>query len=104
MLGATGSVGQRFILLLALHPHFTLTAVGASPRNAGKKYSDAVKWKQSLPMSKELGDLVLKNCSAEEFKDEVDVVFSGLDSDVAQDTGELDLFCPQHVFFVGRAF
>jgi aspartate-semialdehyde dehydrogenase len=39
-------------------------------------------------MSKELGDLVLKNCSAEEFKDEVDVVFSGLDSDVAQDTGE----------------
>lgn len=38
-------------------------------------------------MSKELGDLVLKNCSAEEFKDEVDVVFSGLDSDVAQDTG-----------------
>ena len=89
MLGATGSVGQRFILLLALHPHFTLTAVGASPRNAGKKYSDAVKWKQSMPMSKELGDLVLKNCSAEEFKDEVDVVFSGLDSDVAQDTGEL---------------
>jgi hypothetical protein len=38
-------------------------------------------------MSRELGDLVLKNCSAEEFKDEVDVVFSGLDSDVAQDTG-----------------
>ena len=62
--------------------------MGASPRNAGKKYKDAVKWKQSLPMSKELGDLVLKNCSAEEFKDEVDVVFSGLDSDVAQDTGE----------------
>lgn len=62
--------------------------MGASPRNAGEKYKDAVKWKQSLPMSKELGDLVLKNCSAEEFKDEVDVVFSGLDSDVAQDTGE----------------
>ena len=27
VLGATGSVGQRFILLLALHPHFTLHAV-----------------------------------------------------------------------------
>jgi aspartate-semialdehyde dehydrogenase len=62
--------------------------VGASPRSAGKKYRDAVKWKQSLPMSKELGDLVVKSCTAEEFKDEVDVVFSGLDSDVAQDTGE----------------
>lgn len=88
VLGATGSVGQRFILLLALHPHFKLTAVGASPRSAGKKYKDAVKWKQSVPMSKELGDLVVKNCKADEFKDEVDIIFSGLDSDVAEETGE----------------
>ncbi|KAF2156439.1 aspartate-semialdehyde dehydrogenase [Myriangium duriaei CBS 260.36] len=82
VLGATGSVGQRFILLLALHPHFTLHAVGASERSAGKKYKDAVKWKQALPMSKELGDLVVKKCTPEEFKD-CDLVFSGLDSDVA---------------------
>ncbi|KAK5164377.1 aspartate-semialdehyde dehydrogenase [Saxophila tyrrhenica] len=86
VLGATGSVGQRFILLLALHPHFKLTAVGASSRSAGKKYRDAAKWKQSQPMSKELGELVVKNCTPEEFKDEVDVVFSGLDSDVAGET------------------
>lgn len=38
VLGCTGSVGQRFILLLALHPHFELHAVGASERSAGKKY------------------------------------------------------------------
>ena len=38
-------------------------------------------------MSKELGELVVKNCSPEEFEGEVDVVFSGLDSDVAGDTG-----------------
>lgn len=87
MLGATGSVGQRFILLLAQHPHFQLTAVGASPRSAGKKYRDAVKWKQSMPMSKALGDLVVKECKPESFKDEVDVVFSGLDSDVAGEAG-----------------
>lgn len=89
VLGATGSVGQRFILLLALHPHFTLTAVGASPRSAGKKYRDAVKWKQSLPMSQQLGELVVKECTPEAFKDEVDIVFSGLDSDVAGDAGML---------------
>ncbi|KAG9831404.1 hypothetical protein KCU77_g13166, partial [Aureobasidium melanogenum] len=69
VLGATGSVGQRFILLLALHPHFTLHAVGASERSAGKKYKDAVKWKQSLPMSKELGELVVRKCTPEEFAD-----------------------------------
>jgi len=86
VLGATGSVGQRFILLLALHPHFTLTAVGASPKSAGKKYRDAVRWKQATPMSQELGELVVKDCTPEAFKDEVDIVFSGLDSDVAQDT------------------
>lgn len=80
-------MGQRFILLLALHPHFQLTAVGASPKSAGKKYKDAVKWKQGGPMSKELGELVVKECKPEEFKDEVDIVFSGLDSDVAGDTG-----------------
>ncbi|KZF26664.1 aspartate-semialdehyde dehydrogenase [Xylona heveae TC161] len=86
VLGCTGSVGQRFILLLALHPHFKLHAVGASSRSAGKKYKDAVKWKQSLPMSKEIGELVVKECKAEEFKD-CDLIFSGLDSDVA---GEIE--------------
>ncbi|KAF2757361.1 aspartate-semialdehyde dehydrogenase [Pseudovirgaria hyperparasitica] len=84
VLGATGSVGQRFILLLALHPHFTLHAVGASERSADKKYKDAVRWKQALPMSKELGELVVRRCTPEEFKD-CDLVFSGLDSDVAGD-------------------
>jgi aspartate-semialdehyde dehydrogenase len=84
VLGATGSVGQRFILLLALHPHFTLHAVGASERSAGKKYKDAVKWKQSLPMSKQLGELVVRKCTPDQFAD-CDMVFSGLDSDVAGD-------------------
>ncbi|EMC97864.1 hypothetical protein BAUCODRAFT_86008 [Baudoinia panamericana UAMH 10762] len=83
VLGATGSVGQRFILLLALHPHFSLTVVGASSRSAGKKYKDAVRWKQSLPMSKELGELVVTECRPEEFVGNCDLVFSGLDSDVA---------------------
>lgn len=86
MLGCTGSVGQRFILLLALHSHFRLRAVGASSRSAGKKYKDAVRWKQNIPMSKELGELVVKECKAEEFQD-CDLIFSGLDSDVAGDIG-----------------
>ncbi|KAF2805230.1 aspartate-semialdehyde dehydrogenase [Mytilinidion resinicola] len=84
VLGATGSVGQRFILLLTLHPHFVLHAVGASERSAGKKYRDAVKWKQALPFTPQIGDLVVKKCTPEEFKD-CDVVFSGLDSATAGD-------------------
>jgi aspartate-semialdehyde dehydrogenase len=38
-------------------------------------------------MSKELGELVVKKCTPEEFA-ECDIVFSGLDSDVAGDVGE----------------
>jgi aspartate-semialdehyde dehydrogenase len=88
VLGATGSVGQRFILLLALHPHFVLHAVGASERSAGKKYKDAVRWKQSIPFTERIGNLIVKKCVPEEFAD-CDLVFSGLDSDVAGDVGTM---------------
>jgi aspartate-semialdehyde dehydrogenase len=86
-LGCTGSVGQRFILLLAQHPHFELVALGASTRSAGKKYKDAVKWKQAFPMGKHVEELVVKECKSSEFK-ECDIVFSGLDADVAGDIGK----------------
>lgn len=88
VLGATGSVGQRFILLLAEHPTLTLHAVGASQRSAGKTYKDAVRWKQARPMSKELANLQVRECKAAEFQD-CDLVFSGLDSDVAGHVGKL---------------
>jgi aspartate-semialdehyde dehydrogenase len=80
VLGATGSVGQRFILLLALHPHLDLQAVGASERSAGKKYKDAVRWKQAHPMTDRIGELVVRLCKTEDFQD-CDLIFSGLDSD-----------------------
>lgn len=38
-------------------------------------------------MSRELGDLVVKECKAEEFMD-CDLIFSGLDSSVAGEIGE----------------
>ncbi len=84
MLGATGSVGQRFILLLADSQILELHALGASSRSAGKKYKDAVRWKQIRPMSMRLAELEVRECKAENFKD-CDLVFSGLDSDVAGD-------------------
>lgn len=81
-----GSVGQRFILLLADHPTLHLQAVGASSRSAGKKYKDAVRWKQARPMSADLANLVVRECKASNFSD-CDLVFSGLDSDVAGEVG-----------------
>lgn len=86
LLGATGAVGQAFLLLLADHPTLSIHAVGASSRSAGKLYKDAVRWKQARPMSKELANLEVRECTASNFQD-CDLVFSGLDSDVAGDVG-----------------
>lgn len=86
VLGCTGSVGQRFVLLLAQHPTLRLHALGASSRSAGRPYRDAVRWKQARPMDAAVADMVVRECRAAEFAD-CDVVFSGLDADVAGDIG-----------------
>ncbi|RPB24050.1 aspartate-semialdehyde dehydrogenase [Terfezia boudieri ATCC MYA-4762] len=87
VLGCTGSVGQRFILLLSQHPTFVLHAIGASSRSAGKKYSQATRWKQAHAIPEEVKDMVVRDCKAVNFED-CDVVFSGLDADVA---GEIEM-------------
>jgi len=59
LLGATGSVGQRFVTLLAGHPLFRLTAVTASERSAGRTYGEATRWVQSRPIPDEVAELVV---------------------------------------------
>lgn len=86
VLGATGTVGQRFITLLSAHPWFVIDALGASSRSAGKPYSKAVKWKQSTPIPSAVREVGVVDCVPEHFKD-CAIVFSGLDADVAGDIG-----------------
>ena len=52
VIGATGMVGQRFMLLLANHPWFNVTVLAASARSAGKTYAQAVdgKWAFETPI------------------------------------------------------
>ncbi len=52
VIGATGMVGQRFLTLLENHPYFEVTALVASPRNAGKTYVEALdgRWKMTTPL------------------------------------------------------
>ncbi len=44
ILGATGTVGQRFIQLLEDHPWFEVTWLAASDRSTGKRFRDAASW------------------------------------------------------------
>ena len=80
VLGATGSVGQRFIQLLENHPWFEVKEVAASERSAGKPYKEAVNWVQSTPIPESVKNLTVKNC---EPGLESKVTFSGLDSSIA---------------------
>ncbi len=61
IIGATGMVGQRFATILENHPWFTVTALAASSRSAGKTYKEAVKtWKiNTAPMPKSMEDMIV---------------------------------------------
>lgn len=87
ILGATGTVGQRFILLLAAHPFFVIDALGASQRSAGKAYAKAVAWKQTQPIPSIVRDMIIHECQPEHFH-KCAIVFSGLDADVAGSIGK----------------
>ena len=82
IIGATGMVGQRFALLLADHPWFTVTALAASKRSAGKTYEEAVKnrWAMTDPIPGNLKDIVIKDASdVQSVVSEVDFVFCAVD-------------------------
>jgi len=61
VIGATGMVGQRFLMLLDGHPYFEVAAVIASPRNAGKTYEEAVegRWKMTSPIPEQYKKMVI---------------------------------------------
>lgn len=79
VIGATGMVGQRFMLLLKDHPWFDLQVLAASPRSAGKRYEDAIgsKWCMDEPIPERFKDIIVKDATADidEIAKSVDFVF-----------------------------
>ena len=80
VLGATGSVGQRFIQLLANHPWFRVHEVVASDRSAGKPYGAAADWRLETLVPDDVAALSVQALGGEL---ESRLLFSGLDSSVA---------------------
>ena len=85
ILGATGTVGQRFIQLLEGHPQFEVTALAASDRSAGKPFAEACAWKLTGSIPKTVGEIVVQPI---EPPLDCDLVFSSLPSSVARETEE----------------
>ena len=78
ILGATGMVGQRFILILENHPYFEVTCLAASPSSAGKYYKDALKkwnFKESIPHRVENMRVLDATADMRKIASEVDLCF-----------------------------
>ncbi|MBA3259317.1 MAG: aspartate-semialdehyde dehydrogenase [Gemmatimonadales bacterium] len=80
VLGATGTVGQKFVQLLAEHPWFELAAVAASAASAGKRYGEVVRWREQIPLPDRIGALTVRECAPPL---PGPIVFSALDAEAA---------------------
>ena len=80
ILGATGTVGQKFVRLLADHPWFEIAAVAASSASAGKRYGDVVRWREQAVLPARIAELTVAECAPPL---PGAVAFSALDADVA---------------------
>jgi len=91
VVGATGIVGQQFLVALKDHPWIEVAALAASERSAGQSYvkaitdqaSGAVRWFCDEPPVEEVMDMSVVN-AAELKLDNVDVVFSAIESGPAK--------------------
>ena len=80
VLGATGTVGQKFVRLLADHPWFQIASVAASSASAGRSYNEAVRWREPTPLPSEIGTMRVSECAPPL---PGVIVFSALDADAA---------------------
>src|SRR5215475_6191680 len=91
VLGATGAVGQEFVMSLNKHPWFELTEIASSARSAGKIYADALRdpvsgilrWHNPESVPEYIQDMVISRID-DINPDKFDLIFTALNSDDAQ--------------------
>lgn len=86
VLGATGMVGQRALMLLQNHPWFEVAGLAASPRSAGKRYHQACTWRLEGSRYAGFGDMMVHTCDPASFASLTPkgIALSALDSDTAK--------------------
>ena len=85
VIGATGMVGQRFLLIPQNHPLFEVAALAASGRSAGKTYAEAVagKWAFGCPVPEKYAGLTVLDAEndIDKIAETVDFVFCAVNMD-----------------------
>ncbi len=82
ILGATGTVGQRFIQLLEQHPWFEVAWLAASDRSAGKAYAEAVRWNLSTPLPEQIARMQVSPAAPD--ANTPKLIFAALDAKAAR--------------------
>lgn len=95
VLGATGTVGQRFISLLAGHPWFQLTALTTSDAKAGRRYGDVVGWHLPAALPEAVADMRLEQTRPEL---DAEICFSAIPNDGAEEPEAALARTGHHVF------
>ena len=83
ILGATGTVGQRFIQLLEGHPWFEIQWLAASDRSAGKTYAQAAKWNLNTPLPERIAGMQVS--PATPYAGTPQLIFAALDAAAAKE-------------------
>ena len=88
ILGATGTVGQKFITLLENHPWFEIKCLAASENSAGKTFKEAVrnKWSMKQEIPDYLSEMKVLNAvtDAKIIASSVDFVFCAINMNKEQ--------------------
>jgi aspartate-semialdehyde dehydrogenase len=82
IIGATGMVGQQYVRLLQHHPWFEVVYLAASPKSAGKKYSDALsgRWHGEVDIPRQAGVMIVEDAiDAARAASRCRIVFSAVD-------------------------
>jgi len=82
ILGATGTVGQRFVQLLADHPWFEIAALASSERSVGRPFSEVSNWVIPGDPPPWVGKMVVRPLEPDL---PARIVFSALPGSVARD-------------------
>jgi aspartate-semialdehyde dehydrogenase len=98
ILGATGTVGQKFIALLAEHPWFEIVQLAASAARDGKRFGDEVRWRELTPLPDHVANMQMTTMAP---MTGVRIAFSALDAPVAREVEPA--FAAAGVFVVSNA-
>ncbi|MCB8943560.1 MAG: aspartate-semialdehyde dehydrogenase [Ardenticatenaceae bacterium] len=86
VLGATGTVGQRFVQLLANHPWFEVVVVTGSDRTVGRPFGEGVNWKLNGNPPAAIANMIVQPTKPNlDIPGEPPLVFSALPTDLAKE-------------------